>query len=576
MQAPGINVTAIRLGGDAVSTYNWEQNVDISYDGSCGGSYNSNENNTFLPYVTGQPTTAFSQPAGAVLKMYSDAAGINAYPLAQLTAMQYVAADANGCLGAACGMGTTGGRMLHAIIQKPTPLSLTPDLTDTSVYVDEELNYLRAQAGAPTGAHGYCLENEPGIWNSTHPCVHPIRTTCGEVLTKNIGLAQRIRALDANADIFGPGMYGFTEYAQLNYDNAVTYPTDWNTYNLSDTTYNPATYNYMTWVCSYLRQMRNAGNSSNQRLLDVLDLHFYNSGTDATQDSRSFWDSSYVEDSYITQDILGGASINLAPVLNRAIADWYPGTKLGFTEWGLLDNTDAASGIYTADMLGAFGRNNIYLANYFGVLDGFTAGAFKIYRNYDGANSAYGNTGVLANSTDNSKVTAYASITGSNDSTLHLVLINRTTTAQTATVAATASSFYNTGSAWVMDGSGTGTVAAATSVTTNGVNPFTYTLQPHSVYHLVLHRNSTAVATVTAPQPIKIYPNPATSILHIELPGTGNATTSQIAIYDVAGRLLLDKTMDAATLKAGLPLTGIAPGTYLLTINGTRQLFEKL
>ena len=88
----------------------------------------------------------------------------------------------------------------------------------------------------------------------------------------------------------------------------------------------------------------------------MLDLHYYNSGNNVAQDSRSFWDSAYVENSYIPQDILNGASLKLVHCVKRAIADWYPGTKMGFTEWGLMDNNSNASGVYVADMLGAFGK----------------------------------------------------------------------------------------------------------------------------------------------------------------------------------------------------------------------------
>lgn len=192
---PGIHVSSLRFGGDAVSTYNWEKNVNISYDGSCGTSYSTNSNNTFLAYASGQPSSAYSQKAGAILKFYSDAAGINAYPLLQLTAMQYAANDAAGCLGGACGQGVASGRMIRSVIQKPTALSLTPSLTDTVQYTDEELYYIRAQSGAPAGVRGYCLENEPGIWDGTHPCAHPARATCGEVLNMNGSLNRLKRAL---------------------------------------------------------------------------------------------------------------------------------------------------------------------------------------------------------------------------------------------------------------------------------------------------------------------------------------------------------------------------------------------
>ncbi len=567
----GIRPASLRFGGDAVSTYNWEKNVNISYDGSCGQAYSTNANNRFLAYASGQPVSDYNLKAGAVLKFYADAALLGAYPLLQLTAMQYAAADANGCLGTACGQGTASGRKIRSVIVKPAALSTSPSLTDSVQYTDEELYYLRQQPGAAGGPRGYCLENEPGIWNSTHPCAHAQRATCGEVLTKNLDLALRIRSLDATADIVGPGMYGFTEYSRLNYTAQQPNPSDWTTYNMSDTVYNAGLYNQLTWVCSYLRRMRNYSNANNRRLLDVLDLHYYNSGNDMAQDSRSFWDSAYVEDSYIPRDILNGASLKLVHCVKRAIADWYPGTKMGFTEWGLVNNNDNASGVYVADMLGAFGKYGVYMAQYFGTLQGFTAGAFKLFRNYDGGGSEWGNTGVAAGSADNSKITAYAAINGNSDSVVHILLINRSAAAQTAAVQLNAGTGFSTAQVWEMTGSGNGAVTAQPAIAGISGNSFSYTLSGRSVAHLLL-KNGTAGIAPLVQNALEVYPNPATTRLFLK--GSLPAKTA-VTIWEVTGRLVLETTLDAPAQNAGINIECLPAGHYLIQVGPSRSLFEK-
>ena len=505
VNATGTGVTALRFGGDAVSTYNWEKNVNTSWNSSCCATYNSNDNNRFLAYASGQSSVNYGLKAGAPLKLISDANNLSAYSLIQISAAQYVAKDFGGCImSPGCGAAATGGRLDEVLIQKPTALTLTPDLADAHVYADEEVNYLINQAGLSTagGPKGYCLENEPGIWSNTHPLNHPVKATCAEVITKNSSLAKRIKALDPNAETFGPGMFGFSEYVHLNtegsWGNPNYYPADWNTYNMSGVAgFNAVNYQYMTWVCSYLRQMKIASDTEGKRLLDGLDIHFYNQGNNVYQDSRSFWDPTYVETSWITSDVIGGKPLYLVNYLQKAITDYYPGTKLAITEWGNFENyNQVATGIYTADILGAFGKNDVYMGTYFGRLMGFPAGAYKIFRNYDGNNGEYGSTSVSSQSTDNGKVTAYASIEGTDERKLHVVLINRSAVTEPITLSLTSSVNYKTADIFAMESAGSGAIVQKNSIADISSNQLTYSLPARSVYHFILD--------ATTPLPVKL------------------------------------------------------------------------
>src|SRR5262249_6978573 len=118
------------------------------------------------------------------------------------------------------------------------------------------------------------------------------------------------------------------------------------------------------------------------------------------QATRSLWDPTYTEKSWITAQ--WGKPIRLIPWLQERIAERYPGTKVGMTEYNFGAGEHISGGLAQADVLGVFGREGLYLANYWGdgpgngELPKFIKGAFKLYRNYDGKKGAFGDTAVAA------------------------------------------------------------------------------------------------------------------------------------------------------------------------------------
>jgi hypothetical protein len=65
--------------------------------------------------------------------------------------------------------------------------------------MDELMNHLKTKYSALPGIwlDGICLDNEPGLWLSTHPLVHPRSPTCVELITRSVALAKAIRAVDS-------------------------------------------------------------------------------------------------------------------------------------------------------------------------------------------------------------------------------------------------------------------------------------------------------------------------------------------------------------------------------------------
>lgn len=546
MHDAGINPTSLRFGGDAVSSYNWENNYGTTNwtgEGGCypnGGSEfaEENHNNNWVTWIAGaQPNV----PAAAILKMAEDATPLNAYTLVQLTGMNLVAADGNGCITTVQGQDPiNSGRFKQTVIEKPGALSVTPDLNDNFVYTDEELNYLIQTLGnstTATGIKGYNLENEPAIWNHTHPLTHGDYPTLGEILNKNIAMAKRVKALDPNAETFGLAAYGYMEFVHGVQDAPAT---DYNTYMLNIPGYTDAEYKNMRWLAAYLHNMKLESDLEEIRLLDALDVHFYNAGNNLRQDSRSFWDPTYIETSWIAQDVLGNQPYNAGNTFQKLIDDYYPDTKLSISEWGLLGNSIESS-IYLADMLGAFGRQNVYMTNYFGRVHGYLAGAFKIFTNYDNNNSRYADISVGASSSDNSLVSVYASIDDDTEDTMHIILINRSNSAQNVNINLnTESAQYESSSVYALLNSSNGTISQLSDVQIAN-NEFTFSLQASGIYHLVMESSNMGVENIDL-NTVSVYPNPTSGLLTI----TSNDPIEKIEIYDLTGKLLFVKYEQSA------------------------------
>src|SRR6185437_8165641 len=110
------------------------------------------------------------------------------------------------------------------------------------------------------------------------------------------------------------------------------------------------------------------------------------------QSTRQFWDTNYVDPSWINSVIM------LIPRMKNWVATYYPGTKIGVTEysWGAEGNINGATA--QADLLGIFGREGLDLATRWTSPTNGDAVflAMKMYRNYDGNKSTFGNTSVFA------------------------------------------------------------------------------------------------------------------------------------------------------------------------------------
>lgn len=473
------NYTSFRLGGNRLTGYNWENNAS-----NAGVDY-INDNDSYLCSTLGLTGTNCNIP-GQVFIKFKQLAGSN-YALATLPLAGYVAADVNGPVSSSQTAPSSRWKTIqHA---KGSAFSLTPTLTDGFVYSDEFMNYLVNKLGtaANGGIQGYNLDNEPGLWSSNHPYLHPAAVGAAELATKGIALAKAIKSVDPSAETFGGVFYGFDDLYSLQS------ASDWPSVKGS----------YSWYVDYYLDQMKKASTTAGKRLLDVLDFHWYpeatgdnrivysNATTNADnwermQAPRTLWDPTYQENSYISQWF--SAYLPLITRLQTSINTYYPGTKLSISEYDYGPGNIISTGIAHADVLGILGKYGVYNANLWfldeSISQNYALAAFRIYTNYDGSNHSFGNTSVSATTSDIVNTSVYASIDGTDDRVLHIIAINKNSIPVTGTFKLTSGSTYTNAAVWNFH-DGASTITKITDVPLTG-SSFNYTLQPLSVNHIVL------------------------------------------------------------------------------------------
>jgi Glycoside hydrolase family 44/Secretion system C-terminal sorting domain len=564
------NITARRIGGNRLTGYNWENNAS-----NMGMDYNqSNANDNYLTWVAG---IAQESVPGIVLTTFHDSSrAMGCYSLITLPAAGYVSRDKNGPVG--LGETAPSPRFRQVRMSKGTPFSLQPDTTDADVYVDEEVNFLVSKyGGAATalGVRGYAVDNEPALWPSTHPRIHPGQTTCAEVIEKNSALAKSVKAVDPDAELFGGVFYGFNE--QYNMQQA----PDWSSYS-----------RYGRYANAFLANLRDSSAVAGKRLLDVLDLHWYpdldsavalNENADSLhaflrmQVPRSLWDSSYVEPGWIGKWF---SPVSLIPNMKTSIANYYPGTRLAITEYNYGGSTHISGGIAVTDVLGIFGKYGVYFASHWGAVQGYVKSAFQIFRNYDGSRSTFGDISLYSSTSDRSNSSIYASLRSSDPSKMDLIVINKHFTRPiTGSFTVLGPRQYHSAESFGFDAASP-TITPRSGITSITGNQYGYTIPPLSVVHMVL--STPAVSADEEPgTPLRFtleqnYPNPfnPTTVVRYQVSGNSNV---RLAVYDLLGRevaLLVNERkapgsysvrFDGSRLASGMYLYRLRAGTFVQT-----------
>jgi fibronectin type 3 domain-containing protein len=429
------NLTFDRAGGNRWTAYNWETNA------SNAGSDYLYENDDYLSSST--------TPAEAVRSFIAGDQGNGMASLVTFQLQGLVAGDENGPVSVASPPDLT--RFKQVVDMKSTqssaPFTLTPPTTDNYVYMDEFIWALDQKffgqsifGTNPTTEHVFVqLDNEPELWNTTHLEVQgPNPVTSDNYIAKTLALTQSLKDQFPDVVIFGPVHYGFEGIYNWQGELSAT-PTGNN------------------WFPDkYLPAILTASTTYGKPLVDVYDFHWYSEATDGSgnrvtnltgstltdaqvqaivQSPRSLWDTTYTENSWITTDVLGGP-IYILGRLQAKIAVENPGMKLSITEYNNGGGEHIAGTIAEADNLGIFGAQGLFAANLWPlnstspyILAGFTA-----FRDFDGANSNFGDTSLQATSSNIQNVAVYASTDSTTPGRVVFVAINRSSSAQVTAI----------------------------------------------------------------------------------------------------------------------------------------------
>jgi len=427
-----LGLTVQRWGGNAATRYNWRIDTanrasdwffeNIPYDnpnpaalpsGSAADHFVEQGRKAAIQSILTIPLIGWTPKSRAFACAFATAK----YPVQQKTD------DQNGC-----GNGlTSDDKPISGNDPKDTSEPISPE------FVADWLRHLVGQYGkaAQGGVAFYNLDNEPFLWHITHRDVHPEPVSYDELRERSYQYAAALKAVDPSAKTLGPSEWGWSGYFSSAKDQQE-----------GSKGQDRKAHGDAVLVEWYLDQMRAYEQQHGVRLLDYLDQHYYpqaegvalgEAGDASTQarrlrSTRSLWDQSYTDESWI------GEPVRLLPRLR----DWaarYPGTKTALSEYnfGGLESINGA--LAEADVLGIFGREGLDLATLWAPPKGDQPGAytFRMYRNYDGAGAAFGESSVAARSADQDKLAIYAAERG--DKTLTLLVINKSGDELTSTIA---------------------------------------------------------------------------------------------------------------------------------------------
>jgi hypothetical protein len=512
-QLQDLNSPANRMGGNATSRYNWQINADNSandwYYESIGDA----------SAVAGQRVDSFIQgnkAAGAqslftvpmipwVAKLGPSRSVLSSFSVAKYGAQTgvdpYDSDAGNGISTAAGNPFITGNDPNDANV--PNSVSFEQGLLSHLVS-----HWGKASAG---GLKYYLMDNESSIWFSTHRDVHPVGPKMDEILNDIVGYSTAVKATDSSALVCGPEEWGWDGYFYSGYDQQYGAAHGYSSYP------DRAAHGNLDYVVYLLQQLKAKSATAGVRLLDVFSLHAYpqdGSFSDdvsasavaiRNQSTRSLWDPNYLDQSWIND------KIQLIPRMQSWVNTYYPGTQVAITEynWGAEGNINGAT--TQADIFGIFGAYGLNMATRWTTPDASTPTykAMKMYRNYDGHNSGFGDMSVSDTGSNPDDLASYAA-TRTADGYLTVMLINKIATP--ATVNLSLSGFTGNGTAQVWQLTSANVLARAVDLSFT-TSPVAVNLPAQCVTLLVFPPSTVKIVAPPIPTGLTGFPLPKKALL---------------------------------------------------------------
>jgi len=377
--AKEINLPLNRIGGDGTTRYNWQ--VDSSNSGHdwywMGGGASTTTVTPGAMYdnfitINNQLKTRTVVTVPMIEYINKMSVVHCSFPKTEYPNQQsynpYVHPNGDDC---GNGVDNTGKN-----IEDKDPLS--HDIPNSPSIQNAWIQHINSKFGtADKSGIIYQLDNEVSNWAFMHRDVHPDPVTYPEIVNQTILYAEAIKSADSKAYVAAPSEIQFGWYPDWGGDKNVIY---------------------------FLQQLKDYDDQHGTRLLDSFDAHY----PDADDNHwPKFTDVDHL----------------------RGVVDQnYPGTDISFSEWSLTGLGPLNGALATADQLGHFAKNRVSFASYWGIagdqLEGTIAFTYRVFRNYDGKGSTYGDQCVNA-TTENDSVLSVHSATRSRDGALIILVINK-------------------------------------------------------------------------------------------------------------------------------------------------------
>ena len=431
-----LNSPLNRSGGNATSQYNWQCNCDNrgsdfyfeSLDSGSSTSGKLNDDFIALNKAAGAQSMVTIPTVGWVAKLGPNRGKLASYSIAKYG--QQTGNDSQYMPDAGNGIRLSDGSKITN--NDPNDANLPVDATFQQGWMQHFV--AKWGAAANGGLRYYVMDNEPGLWQETHRDVHPTGPTMDEIKNTIIDYGAKVKATDSSAMVVAPEEWGWPAYLYSGYD--------WQ-WAGAHNNYNPAAFpdrvahggmDYLPWI---LDQVHQHDLQTGQRSLDVFTVHWYPQGGEAfsndvstamsqlrNRSTRSLWDPNYTDQSWINNKVY------VIPRMRAWVNQYYPGLQVGVTEynWGAEGFINGATA--QADVYGIFGREGLDMATRWTTpaSSSPTYKAMKMYRNYDGNKSTFGETSVADSVPDPDTLSSFAAVRY-NDGALTVMVINKSLTA---------------------------------------------------------------------------------------------------------------------------------------------------
>ncbi len=538
--AKEIQVPNIRWGGDGTTRYNWM--VDSSNSGFDWYFMGGNGETTPVPSASADLMVKTYAPANALitipiipyvnkLSAWNCSFPVSVYG-AQQSTNPYVHPNGDNCGNSISSNGT--------------------QLIDNNIYANHIDNTTSLQqqwvqhlvstfgSAANGGVKFYQLDNEPYGWSNTHRDVMPNGATYPTITQLGQQYAAAVKAADSTALVLGPSDFTLGGWVGNTSQQGGLWAGQY-----------------------YLQQMAAYDQAHGQRILDYFDEHYYfDVSTPAAQlaSTRTLWDPTYNGGTWVEQYDFDGP-MQLIPRFRNWISTYYPGTLLSLSEYSIDSGQKSiVDAIAEMDVLGIFGREPLDFANMWsapGTQDPI-AYAFRMFRNYDGNGSQFGDTSISAASTDQGSLSVYAA-QRSSDNAVTILAINKTTAAISSSVAIANLNLPSTAQVYTYSQANmTSIVHASDTPISDGSVSYTF-----PAYSAVLFVVQPAAAAVT--------PTTTTLTASAMQITVGQSITFNVTVSSGTGNVtLLDGTNSLGTAalssgKASFTVTNLAVGSHSIT-----------